>query len=272
MAQTARQITAADLARRLPEAGTGDELQDLGRAFNDLLGRLQESFERQRRFTGDASHQLRTPLTALLGQLDVALRRERGPEEYRRVLSTVQGQASNLTRIVEGLLFLSRADAESLAPALGRLEVRAWLNEHLSSWAAHSRAADLRRDFVGDCPVWVQTHCPLLAQALDNLLENACKYSDTGSPVTVHLWQHGGEVCVAVEDHGRGIDAADVPHVFEPFYRSPQARQLGVAGVGLGLAIAARIVKALGGRVEVQSEIGRGSQFTMHLPAESNLD
>ena len=115
MADAARTIHADDLGRRLPSAGTGDELEDLGRAFNDLLARLQESFERQRRFTGDASHQLRTPLTAILGQLEVLFRRDRPAEEYDRVLKLVQKQAAHLRLIVEMLLFLARADAETEA-------------------------------------------------------------------------------------------------------------------------------------------------------------
>jgi heavy metal sensor kinase len=265
MAQAARGITAADLGRRLPAAGTGDELEDLGRAFNDLLGRLQESFERQRRFTGDASHQLRTPLTALLGQIDVALRRPRDPEEYRRVLHAVQGQAGNLRRIVEALLFLARADAEALAPELARMDLRQWLAGHLASWSSHPRFADLRQEPGDGTPLGVRAHAPLLAQALDNLLENACKYSASGSPITVRTWQEAGVVRLAVEDQGCGIDAADLPHVFEPFYRSVGNRR---PGVGLGLAVAARIARALGGQVAAASGPGKGSTFRIELPVD----
>jgi heavy metal sensor kinase len=266
MAGAARAITAADLGRRLPSAGTGDELEELGGAFNDLLGRLQESFERQRRFTGDASHQLRTPLTAVLGQIDVALRRQRDPEEYRRVLRAVQGQALHLGRIVEALLFLARADAEALAPGREATDLRPWLRERLASWSAHPRAADIRPDIPDGPPLEVDVHAPLLAQAVDNLLENACKYSEPGSPVRLRAWQEPARVCVSVEDRGRGIAADDLPHIFEPFYRSKQSRELGVAGLGLGLAVAARAVRALGGRITAKSQPGQGSLFTIELP------
>ena len=134
-------MSAADLDRRLPLAGTGDELDDLSRAFNGLLDRVGESFERQRRFTGDASHQLRTPLTAMLGQAEVALRHDRDPAEYRRVLESVRGQAQHLRRIVEALLFLARADAEARRPELERIDLAAWAAEHLTTWAGHERAA-----------------------------------------------------------------------------------------------------------------------------------
>src|SRR5262249_51255839 len=116
MAASAADMDAADLGRRLPAAGTRDELDELSKAFNNLLDRLQESVERQQRFTGDASHQLRTPLTAILGQLEVALRRQRPVEEYEQVLTTVRQKAEHLRRIVESLLFLARADAEARLP------------------------------------------------------------------------------------------------------------------------------------------------------------
>jgi heavy metal sensor kinase len=268
MAQTARALSAADLDRRLPDPGTGDELADLGAAFNDLLTRLAEAFDRQRRFTGEASHQLRTPLTALLGHVEVALRRERPVEEYRRVLGGVQKQAERLRQLVDMLLFLARADAEAGPPETERLDLGAWLADHLGSWREHPRAADIRlvQADAPSGPLWVRAHAGLLGQALDNLLDNACKYSDPGTAVMLRVWLAEGEVRLAVEDHGHGIGAEDLPHVFDPFFRSAEARRLGVGGVGLGLAVTARIVQALGGRIEVASEPGRGSRFVLALP------
>jgi two-component system, OmpR family, sensor kinase len=261
-------MRAADLGQRLPVAATGDELQDLGRAFNDLLTRLHESFERQARFTGDASHQLRTPLTALLGQIEIALRRPRAVEEYQQVLRLLQSQALQLRQIIETLLFLARADAEAKLPQLDRLDVRSWLPEHLASWSAHARAADLRLEMLGNGPLWVRAQTPLLRQMLDNLLDNACKYSDPGTPITVALAEEAGVVSLTVMDTGCGIAEEDLPHLFEPFYRSAKARRQGISGVGLGLAVAQRIALALAGTLRVQSRLGRGSRFTLHMPSE----
>ena len=271
MAGAARAITAADLTRRLPAAGTADELDELGSAFNDLLSRLEESFARQQRFTGDASHQLRTPLAAMLGQVEVALRRDRAPDDYRRVLGLVQGQAGQLRQLVEALLFLARANAEAAVPELEPVDLRRWLAAHLASWESHPRAADLRRAFSADdsSALWVRVHPALFGQALDNLLDNACKYSAPGSPVAVRIWEEGGMVCLGVEDQGDGIAAEDLPHVFEPFYRSPAARRS--AGVGLGLAVAGRIVASLGGRIEATSAPGKGCLCTIRLPGASDL-
>jgi heavy metal sensor kinase len=267
MAAAARAMGADDLAKRLPRPGTGDELDDLGGTFNGLLDRLQEAFERQRRFTGDASHQLRTPLAAMLGQVDVALRRDRPPEEYRRVLALVHDQAAHLSRIVEALLFLARADAEGELAGLEVLDLARWLPEQRRRWDEHARAADLRVEQTapGPCPVRAQP--VLLGQLLDNLVDNAFRYSAPGTPVRVSLGRDGAAVVLAVEDAGRGIAPGDLPHVFEPFYRTAAGRGPGPGGVGLGLAVVRRIARALGGDVGVESEPGRGSRFTLRLPA-----
>ena len=265
MAETARTMTAADLERRLPSANTGDELDDLGCAFNDLLSRLQESFERQRRFTGDASHQLRTPLAAMLGQVEVALRRERSPEEYQRVLTLVHKQSVKLREIVEMLLFLARADAETKQPPAKTIDLVAWLPEHLQTWTGHARYADLHLDIFSTVPLVVKAQPSLLGQLVDNLLDNACKYSEPGTPITVRLSAVAGRVLFWVTDTGCGIEASDLPHVFEPFYRSPQARRLGRSGVGLGLAVARRIAEAFGGELGATSELGKGSCFVLTL-------
>jgi heavy metal sensor kinase len=273
MARSARAITAEDLSQRLPSVKTGDELEDLGRAFNDLLTRIQDSFERQQRFTGEASHQLRTPLTAMLGQLEVALRRERSPEEYRRVLVSLQKQGIQLRQIVEMLLFLARADAEAKLPELERLDLCDWLTGHLQSWERHPRRNDIRLEIGDAVPLCVQAHPSLLGQAVDNLLDNACKYSVPGTPVVLRPWRQGKEVCLAVEDQGCGIAAEELPQVFAPFFRSPDARRRGIGGIGLGLAITQRIVVACGGRIEVNSQVGQGSRFIITLAsALSTLD
>jgi heavy metal sensor kinase len=266
MAEAARSMSVADLEARLPGPGTGDELEDLGLAFNELLGRVEEAFERLRRFTGDASHQLRTPLAAMLGQLELALRRERPAAEYREALTAAHGQAERLRRIVEALLFLARADAEAGLPEREHVDLGAWLTEHLRHWDAHSRRADLHLDLPARPPHWVHVHKALLGQLLDNLLDNACKYSPPGTAIQVGVTGADGSVTLLVEDTGPGIDAEDLLHIFEPFYRSARSRRLGQAGVGLGLAVARRIAVALGGTLFAQSGPGTGARFLLRLP------
>ncbi len=267
MTGAVRTMSPDDLGARLPGPGTGDELEQLGRAFNELLARVEEAFERQRRFTGDASHQLRTPLAVLLGQLELALRRERPAAEYREALAAAREQAERLRRIVEALLFLARADREARLPDLEDVQPGVWLTEQLRHWDGHPRRADLHVELPAGQPCRVRVHASLLGQLLDNLLDNACKYSAPGSPVTVRLGAADGAATLAVEDAGTGIDPEDLPHLFEPFYRSARARREGRTGVGLGLAVARRIAEALGGTLVAESVPGQGARFLLRLPA-----
>lgn len=264
MTEAARRISADALGDRLPVPAARDELRDLAGSFNDLLARLQDAFERQRRFTGEASHQLRTPLTAMLGQMEVALRRDRDPDEYRRALTTAVAQAGRLRQIVESLLFLARADADAELPGLEVIDLAAWAGEYLAGHP-HDRTADVRLAVSPD-GVLVKAQPAMLAQVVGNLIDNACKYSDPGTPVVVSVGVEGGVAVLAVEDAGHGIGPDEVGRIFEPFFRSPEARRRGVGGVGLGLAVAARIVRSFGGQIDVRSEPGRGSRFAVRLP------
>lgn len=272
MAKAATAMTVADLGRQLPVSGTRDELDELGQAFNDLLERLHEAFDRmseayeqQRRFAGDASHQLRTPLAALLGQVQVALRRDRSSEEYRRVLEAVRAEGDRLRQIVESLLFM--AEPDGTRPEAQSVDLTEWVPDHLRRWSAHPRSLDVHSEVNASPPLVVRVHGPLLSQLLDNLLENACKYSAPGTPVVVRVWRDDGSACLGVEDRGCGLAPEDLKHIFEPFYRSEQARHGGQSGVGLGLAVAERIAAAFGGALEVRSELGVGSLFTLRLPS-----
>lgn len=268
MAHSARTLRAEPGSGAfLDVAPTEDELEDLGRAFNDLLAALRESLERQRRFTGDASHQLRTPLTALLASAEVAGRKERTPAEYRRVLDVVRRRGVELRQVIESLLFLARAEADAPPPDPERIDLAEWCRSRLGAWADHPRAADLRFETHAD-PAPVVTHPALLGQVLDNLLDNACKYSEPGTPVTVAVRAAADGVTLAVVDEGCGIGPDERERVFEPFYRSAQARWAGTPGVGLGLTVVRRLASLLGGRVMAESEPGKGSRFAVTLPTQ----
>jgi signal transduction histidine kinase len=133
-------------------------------------------------------------------------------------------------------------------------------------WSSHPRAADLRAAVAGDTPMRVRIRPPLLAQLLDNLLENACKYCEAGTTIDVRAWIENASVALGVADQGQGLTADELPHIFEPFFRGEPARRAGLPGVGLGLAIAHRIATAVGGSLTVQSQPGAGSHFILRLP------
>ncbi|MBA4066972.1 MAG: histidine kinase [Isosphaera sp.] len=264
MAAAARAMGSADLADRLPVPPAADELADLGAAFNGLLDRLAEALDRERRFAGEASHQLRTPLAAVIGQVEVALRRDRDPGEYRRVLGTVLDQAGRLRRVVEALLFLTRNGDDAALPGREPVDLAAWVPARLAGWAGHPRAADLRAEPAGPVPATV--HPDLFGELLDALVDNALKYSPPGTPVVVLVGRDGSGSWVEVEDRGCGIEGRESADVFRPFFRSAAARRAGVPGAGLGLAVAARIAAAHGGSVGVGGGPGGGSRFRVRLP------
>jgi signal transduction histidine kinase len=266
MESAARDADAANPEMRLPLPGTADELENLGHAFNGLLDRLHEAMERQRRFTGDASHQLRTPLAGLLSQVDLALKRDRPPGEYRRVLGVVRAKATHLRQIIESLLFLARAETDSGCPELEVVDLASWVGEHLREWSTHPRSVDLCAIPDGGGPIWVRAHPALLSQLVDNLLDNACKYSSPEAPITVRIGRGAGVIVLGVEDRGCGLSTEDRARVFQPFYRSLQARRQDPAGVGLGLAVAQRIAAVFGGAIRLHSEPGVGSRFEVALP------
>ncbi len=266
MASSARELGVDEPGRRLPVASTGDELEELASAFNGLLDRWHEALERQARFAGDASHQLRTPLTALIGQIDVALRRDRPPEEYRRTLTRARDQSDRLRRIVEALLFLARADAEAGLPSLEPFDLISWTSEEIRRRSAEGNPAPIRWEEPLGGPILVRAHPALLAQVLDNLLDNARDHGATDAPAEVRVYREPGGVALSVEDRGRGIDPGDLPRIFEPFYRAADSRRSASGGVGLGLAVARRIARALGATLDAESRPGQGSRFTLRLP------
>jgi signal transduction histidine kinase len=269
MATAARAMDGAELADRLPTILSGDEIEELGRAFNGLLDRLQESFERQRQFTGDASHQLRTPLAAILGQIEVALRRERSADEYQQTLATVQQIAGHLRQIVESLLFLARADAEARLPERQRIDLSAWLPEQIRQWPLGERSNDVIVDCRCPQGCQVDAHPALLSELVTILVDNASKYSLPGTTITLRLHSEATAHWLDVIDHGAGIAETDLPHLFTPFFRSTEARRCHTCGIGLGLSIAKRLAEAFGGDISVTSRVGDGSCFRLKLPRSS---
>jgi heavy metal sensor kinase len=272
MAAAASNLGADDLSRRLPTVATNDEVGQLNRAFNGLLDRLQESFERQRRFTGEASHQIRTPLAGILGQIEVVLRRERSAEEYQRVLSAAYKRANHLSKIVDSLLFLARANGDATLAALETLCLNSWLPPQLEAWSEHSRGADLVLRLNEAEPCLVRVQRALLGELLNILVDNACKYSPPGTPIEIALDRDGGAVRIQVRDRGCGVAADDLPHLFTPFFRGEDARCRGIEGTGLGLSIARRLARVFDGELTVESRAGAGSCFTLRLPEVQTLE
>jgi heavy metal sensor kinase len=275
MARQAREITAADLARRVPRRGAEDELDYLADTLNVVLARLEAAFAELRRFTADAAHELRTPLTALKAGLEVALRHPRTADEHARTLQGSLEEVDRLVRLAEDLLLLSRATAGA-GLARRRVELEPLLLEvfDIGLRLADGSGVTVR---MGDAePAAVMGDAIALRRLLLTLVENAVKYTPAGGVVELSLTRSGKaglaedvveEVFVSVRDTGIGIDPADHARVFEPFVRLDDARSRETGGAGLGLAIARSIALAHGGAITLDSAPKAGSVFVVHLPA-----
>ncbi|HVQ76653.1 MAG TPA: heavy metal sensor histidine kinase [Candidatus Binatia bacterium] len=266
MARTARRITAEDLAARIPPRGAGDELDYLAETLNGMLARLEGAFDQMRRFNADAAHELRTPLTVLKGEMEVALRSERSPAEYRRVLGTSLEEVERLIKVSEDLLLLARAPSE-VGLRRARVDLEPLVLEALDAGVRLASGAGVSVSLGQMTPAAAIGDGPALRRAMLNLVENAVKYTLPGGRITLSLGQADGLARIVVEDTGIGIDAADQERIFEPFVRLDEARSRETGGSGLGLAIARSIVVAHGGHLDVQSAPKAGSRFTIELPA-----
>ncbi len=265
LTQTAQEITAHDLSRRIAYHGPADEIGQLAHTFDQMLTRLAEAFQREQRFTSDAAHELRTPLTVLKGQIEVTLNRPRLPEEYETKLHELNQQVDRLIRLSNALLFLSRSDQnQNWNP------VPLNLIDLLQVIAAEIRPLALARGLTFDIyllePLRVIGDPDHLTRLFLNLLDNAIKYTPTGGQITLRTNAVLREVVLF--NSGPGIPTEVLPHLFERFFRVDAARSRASGGDGLGLAIAKEIVRLHKGNLRVESQPGQGVTFTVQFPSE----
>ncbi|MCL4532318.1 MAG: heavy metal sensor histidine kinase [Actinobacteria bacterium] len=265
--RTARRIGAEDLSQRLGMPPTGDEVGRLAETFDAMLARLESAFQRERQFTADASHELRTPLSVIASQVDVTLERPRSAREYQEALRVVGHEVDRMRRLVSELLALARADSGQAGLEQEALALDELAEAVTSELQALADARGVRLGLGRVEPTVVLGDESRLMQLLSNLIDNAIKYTPPGGKVTVSVECRDGSMALAVSDTGIGIPSEHLPHLLERFYRVDKARSRSEGGTGLGLAICDWIARAHGGRIEVASNPGRGSTFTVHLPS-----
>jgi signal transduction histidine kinase len=262
--RAAEDYGATDLSRRLaPRELRDDELGRLARTLDAMLDRVAAAVEQQRRFTGDASHELRTPIATILADATLSLERARSAEDYRAAIARIESEGARMARIVEGLLLLARSDARSAATRSVDVDVRALLEGSEGRVAARAMEHGVRFATRVDGAIAVVDRDNGLEQVFDNLLDNALRYAPTGSVIEVEAKARDRMARVSVSDHGPGIPPEERARVFERFHRGGGARG---SGAGLGLAIARAIVDAHGGRVSAAETPGGGATFVVELP------
>ena len=256
----------ADLKKRIALKGAKDEIYQTAECFDAMLDRLEAAFERERRFTADASHELRTPVAAIMAQSEYALSDDANDQDRREALLTIRQTGGRMAELISGLLSLSRLEAKQA------LEER----EEFDLGAAAEVAADMLRERAQQRGISIETaRCEpavlcgdqtMVTQAVLNLVENAVRYGSEGGQVRIGTAQSGGECRLWVEDDGPGIAPEDQKRIFDRFYQIDASRSS--QGFGLGLSLVKRIAQLHGGRVELSSVPGRGSRFELIFPKE----
>jgi two-component system OmpR family sensor kinase len=244
------------------------EYQRLVQVLNGMLARLDSAMEAQRRFTADASHELRSPLTALRGELEVARRKERSREEYERVLDSSLDEVERLSRIAEDLLTLTRSEAGVVVPQEEVVDLGTRVGDTITRLARKAAAKEVRVHLVNEGPVTTRVDPDLLDRVSWNLLDNAIKFTPAGGEVTVTEAGEDRTAVLSVADTGPGIPEDRIPQVFERFFRLDESRTPGEreGGTGLGLAIVRALSELSGGRVEAANGKEGGAVFRVLLP------
>jgi heavy metal sensor kinase len=268
IAQTAREIEENDLSQRI-NVNTRDELGRLAATLNAMIARLEKAFQRQKQFTSDASHELRAPLAVIEAESSLALQKERPPGDYQQSLETISQESRRMSSLIEQLLTLARADAGKeqwnfTEVNLGRL---------ITNLSADVEVLCQEKGLacqLGETPdLVVKGDGARLRELFMNLLDNAIRYTPAPGIVSISLNREGQMAVAAVKDTGAGIPTEDLPFIFERFYRVDKSRSRAEGGTGLGLAISQHIAEAHGGKIEVESQVGSGSTFSVWLPLQS---
>jgi heavy metal sensor kinase len=265
MTATADAISIRNLSERIDVRETDTELGELATVLNRTFDRLQAAFEQQSRFTADASHELRTPLSAILMNTELALSRQRSPEEYRTALETCRRASQRMKSLIECLLALARFDSGNSALDPRELDLEPVVQDcvDLMRPLADERHISINRMTV---PTTVRGDHDRIAQVLTNLLSNAIRYNRDGGEVKLGVGAENGHAVITVSDTGIGIAPDELPHIFDRFYRADKSRSRADGGSGLGLAICKTIVDAHGGTITARSEPERGTTIEVRLP------
>jgi heavy metal sensor kinase len=268
--RAAQSMTVNNLSQRLAVPPSGDELARLSGTLNDMIGRLESSFQRVSRFTADASHELRTPLAVMRTTAEVALRGDAASGEHAAALERIVAEIERTSQLVENLLTIAKADSGAAELRRKPVDVTAAVAEACAQASVLARVKGVALSTsLPQASIWTSGDSHALRRLFLILLDNAVKYTPSGGRCEVSVAASGDEVVGTVTDTGIGISKDDLPFLFDRFYRVDKARSRELGGAGLGLAIGRWIAEAHGGTIVVDSVLDRGSSFRVHLPRAS---
>ena len=263
----AQSITSQNLSDRLAQRGTDDEMDDLIQTINGMIARLESSFKRMAEFTADASHELKTPICAMRGEAEVLLSKGRPAEEYQEGLVHLIEQFDHLNQMINDLILLSKSDSSQVELRMDSIRLDLVIKDLCNLFQVLAGQKNVAMEMSKTEEVVVLGDRVRLQQLFTNLIDNAIKYTSKGS-IEVTLKKEGGDAVVKIRDTGVGISKEEQEKIFKRFYRVDRSRSKETGGVGLGLSIVEWIVHAHHGRIDINSELDKGSTFTVYLPIQ----
>jgi len=267
IAATVRRIRSSTLNRRVGTNGLPTELSLLASTFNETLDSLEDAFARLARFSSDIAHELRTPINNVRGEVEVALSKSRSPEEYREVLGSTLEECLRLSRMIDSLLFLARAEHPETEIRRELLDVGKELGAVREFYDAAAGEAGISLDFAVGDGIAIPLDRTLFQRAIGNLIENALAHTNSGGHIRVEALRDNGRLRLSVADDGSGIPAEHLSRVFDRFHRVDPARSKNGGGAGLGLAIVKSIATLHGGDAQIESSLGQGTRVTLSIPS-----
>jgi heavy metal sensor kinase len=264
--QTAKDISADDLSLRIESGHRQDEIGELVDTFNDMISRLEKSVKKIKQFSGDVSHELRTPLTIIRGEIEVLLRKERNKEEYQNILKSTLEEAAYLERIIDDLLFLSRIESLEKKEFNKSVQLDEILLKVVESQELAAKKKNITLEIKKAEPTEIMGEEILLERMVANIIDNAIRYTHPKGKVEVSLDKKAGSSTILVQDTGIGIPEESLSLIFDRFYVVDKSRFKETGGLGLGLSIVKRVADCHGGKIEVKSEMNKGTSFLIHFP------
>ena len=262
-------ISGDNLSTRLDDVDSQDELRELTERINKMLDNLEQSFDRQKKFVSDASHELKTPIAVIQGYSNLLLRWGKSdPAVLDESLESIAREADNMKRIVEQLLLLAKIGRYMFTPE--NVELSAELSSVMDGYSLVCKTHKF--EFVSNGEIFAKLDRNMFTECVRAVIDNAVKYSDENTAVTVTLKSEDGYAVIKIADCGQGISEADLPHIFDRFYRCDKSRNRGAHSSGLGLTIAKSIVEMMGGTIEAESELKKGSVFTLRFPEKEGTN
>ena len=262
----AKEISAENLDEKISVNLPDDEIGELAKTFDSMMKRLKESFDELRQFSADVSHELRTPLTILKGEIELALKSDRDPEYYKKTLKSALEEVERLKRIVEDLLFLSKAEAGKITYRLTKVDILDVILSVINVLKLPIKQKNIKLDIKGEPETFVKGDENLLKQLIYNLVENAIKYNRKNGKIEIKIDRDEKYIILTIKDTGYGIPEEHLNKIFNRFYRVDKARTRSEGGLGLGLNIVKKIVELHNGKIEVKSKLNEGTTFVIYIP------